>query len=226
MSSTRRDRDELLVYGWTREYHNKIPDELMNEFIEWYHIPSYFMHASDAININEQGNIIKGKMEYAFWNNSVYGSVVMPSNSKFDIEYKYRFQIVSGTNGVCIGIDDANCKNSDRDFVGSDKTYNYAYGYNGTHYSKEIGSIGLAEPYGELFKDGDIITMYYDPSKSTLSFDHNGANQGIINNIYGDDQLKYRFCIAMTPSIDSVIELLESVYFVYNTNNMYKKEDI
>ena len=115
MAATSKQLDELLVAGYLRMEAKsgqiEISEDILNICLIWYHIELYFFKTGDRSKISDDGTIIasigaEDKFEYQ--PNSCYGSVIMPSQSDKDIEYKYKVKIVKGdpVRHICIGIDD------------------------------------------------------------------------------------------------------------------------
>lgn len=213
--STRRQIDELLVYGYLRMQtklikHMEIPEDIMNICLILYHIKSFFFTAGGHCNIDEDKTTVTCVRDDSFVSrpNCCYGSVIMPSISCKDIEYKYKVKIVKGDDHIAIGIDDAKCQNTDADYAGIAKTKNYAY-YNkeGTLFSHATGAI-VGAKYGQKFAEGDVITVCYNPYKARLLFYKNDKCQGVIDDVYADDNLSYRLCILMGYYYTTCVELL------------------
>ena len=134
----------------------------------------------------------------------------MASISDIDIEYKYKIKIVEQGDCFAIGIDDAKCMNLNDDWVGNYWTRNYAYyGKEGTLFSQETGRLQGVD-YGEKYGTGDVITVCYNPCKSTLAFYKNDRNQGVIHNVDQHEDLSYRLCFLMAYDESSCMQLLRS----------------
>ena len=199
--TTRLEQDELAVYGYVRQeatqIEMEIPEDIMNICLLWYHIKSFFFKAGNACKLDKD----KTRVEYSQSNraNCCYGSIVMPSISTKDIEYKFKLKIILGGRHIAVGLDDAECQHTDADFAGQETTKNYAYyGKKGTLFSHDTGVLlENGKVYGEAFDTGDFITMCYNPCKRTLAFYKNDVNQGVIEDVYGDDGLSYRLCLLM-----------------------------
>ena len=176
--ATKRDYDELLVYGYLRRESKRfkpiidIPEDIMNICVLWYHIQSYLFKAGKHCEINENGTKVTHKKKKGRYEpNSCYGSVVMPSINNVNIEYKYKIKIVKfdSNEHICVGVDDAKCINTDADFSGNQDTKNYAYYKSGNLFDHTTGTFS-GKLYGDAFDKGDIIEMCYNPYKSTLLF--------------------------------------------------------
>ena len=228
-ATQRKQRDELLVYGFVRDVDDRYPGYVMDLCLLWFHNPLYFMKAGSFIEINEDGNIAKITSDS---NNSVYGSVVMPSQCDIEIEYEYKMKIDGvrfnetdfDSLTISIGIDDAECKHAESDFSGNDETCNYGYyGFHGRVFSHVTGrnfhdAIELGQSYGI----GDTISMCYNPYKSTLSYAKNGEHQGVIESIESKKGLQYRLCICLgqfhlgLPGFELSVELMSDGCFFLN----------
>ena len=127
--------------------------------------------------------------------------------SSIDIEYEFTIQLVKG-DSISVGIADAKCQHINDDFAGQRDTFNYAYAFTGTIYSHQTGVGGTGQKYGDGMDMHDIITMMYNPYKSTLSFTKNGKNQGTLKDIYSNGQLDYRFCVAIPGG--HIVQLVDS----------------
>eukprot|EP01084_Bolivina_argentea_P244879 410141_1 len=204
-------RNELLVFGYVRIQTIKckcdqIPADVMNLCFLWYHVNSYFIECGDSCHINKNRNIVKhiGPSQ----RNSCYGSIVMPSISHVNIEYKFRIKILTAIDAICIGMDSADCAHINSDFAGQTETYNYAYfNMNGQQYNWNLGMTS-ASIYGEPYVEGNIITMCYNPFHATLRFKRNDVDQGIIKNIYANKNHKYRLAVYLGMFSGTELELL------------------
>ena len=124
----------------------------------------------------------------------------MPPPLDIDLEYEYKVKILKNPDpddrNMSIGIDDAKCLHLENDFAGKRNTKNYGiYGQTGSIYSHNSGDRGAGTAYGIGYGEDDVITMKYNPYRRHLSFSVNDRDQGIIKDIYGDQNLKYRFCV-------------------------------
>ena len=208
MAVTRKYQDELLVHGYVREYDSSFPEDITAICFEWYHIASFFFLCGDGVEINEERDIVKHNGNWRY--NSCYGSVVMPSISKFYINYEYELEILQCTHEISIGIDDSECKYINDVFAGQADSKNYGYDSpRGTQYNWTTGIYaGYGLPYGESYNKGDVIKMCYNPYLSTLQFWKNGDSQGIIADIHKDEDLSYRLCIYLGSRQGTKVKLL------------------
>eukprot|EP00483_Globobulimina_turgida_P008203 UN08219 len=198
MAVSRRECDELLVVGFMREISNdKIPADIMDLCVLWFHLELHFMtDYQSGIEFNQDATVACKKTHAV---HSIYGSIVMASKCDIDMDYTCEIQIIEKSMsqpGISIGIDDAEQANIDKDFAGRDNTENYGY-YSifGTIYNHKTDISGRGDEYGETYTEGDIISMCYNPYHHTLSFAKNNDDQGVINNIVARDGLEYRLCI-------------------------------
>ena len=202
MSLTKKQLDELLVYGYIRrEFELDIPEDIMDLCVLWYHIASYFLVAGKHCTFNDDYTICEYNNDGSLAGdqaNSCYGSVLMASMSDIDFEYKYRVKILQFGSIIGIGIDDGNCKHIDANYTldkRGGELKHYSYLSNTGLY--KWGDNNKCTRYGVEYRENDVITMIYNPYKHTLEFKKNGQSQGLIENIYGDEELSYRLCIYM-----------------------------
>ena len=209
MAVTRKYKDELLVHGYLREYDSTFPQDVVAICFEWYHSGSFLFLCGDSLEINGAKDIVMYTGEL-YQYNSCYGSIIMPSISKYNINYEYELEILENNHEISIGIDDSECKHSDDVFSGQIDTKNYGYDSpRGTLYDWTTGQwAGQGVPYGESYNEGDRIKMCYNPYLSTLQFWKNGDDQGIIENISKDKDLSYRLCIYLGGSKGTKVQLL------------------
>ena len=213
MATNRKQRDELLVYGYVRTVRNlkrnhcEIPKDITNICFRFYYVDAFFEKAGSKIKISEDEQIISC---VGFGSNSAYGNVIMPSISDQHIEYEYELKVLKEAQrsiNISIGIDDAGFHNLNNDFSGQDLVENYGYyATYGSIYSK--GTAGCGQTYGEKFGTGDVIKMVYDPFKSTLRFYKNGTDQGLIENIASNKELSYRLCVCLGYGTVGSVQLL------------------
>ena len=215
---SRKVRDTLLVCGFVRTVAENtsmnIPDAIVDICFLWYHINSFLMKAGDYCMINETKDVVEYKREKPDWKgNSCYGSIEMPSICDRDIDYEFVLKVLKLVNVIGIGIDDAQCKWTNRNFSVQpydDTTKHYAYiSSSGSLYSW-ISRDG--EDYGVKYDTGDVIKMVYNPYKSTLYFVKNGKTQKVIENIYGEEGLSYRLCIYIGwGNAHQIVQLLDEI---------------
>ena len=205
MTSARRHLDELTVYGYVHDQDviKDFPNDIINLFLKWYHIECYFLPLkgveldNDRNVANKTGPNNDGPYDCF----TIYGSIIMPSKSKKDIDYKYKIKILDPGNywfHIAIGIDDAKCKNQHTDFCGNNETEHCGYyGGFGSIYNKIIPSAGQGKKYGEEYGKDDVISICYNPYKQTLQFEKNGVDQGIIRDIATNKDLEYRISVLL-----------------------------
>ena len=219
---TKRQRNELLVHGYirseTQNHALAIPQDILHLMFLWYHTDSFFMKAGDLCTINEAKNMVEYKNEgktkidgsFAIIN-SCYGSLEMPSVSDRDIEYEFRLKIskLSDDMVIGIGIDNAECKWINKNFISpsSREIVDYQYGYisKGKLYSYKERGIN----YGQGYDQGDTIRMVYNPYKSILCFQTNDIKHKEIENVHSAEGFSYRLAIYMGYNGNQVIELLD-----------------
>ena len=99
--------------------------------------------------------------------------------------------------------------NTDRDILDR-KTNYYLYSeYKGKLLKKDNTYSGIFAPdYGEPWVKDDIITVCYNPFKRILTFYKNDVNQGVIENVYGEEGLSYRLCLYMNKCPGASMQLL------------------
>eukprot|EP01084_Bolivina_argentea_P203277 347211_1 len=208
ITRSRKHKNELLVHGYMRENNSKLPTDIIDLCFEIYHIESFLFLCGNRLEINEDKDIL---IHTGSGYDSCYGSIIMPSTSKMDVEYEYVIKVLINFHEISVGIDDSICKHINGDFSGQKNTKNYAYySPNGTQYSWKTGYYaGQGISYGESFSDEDTIRMLYNPHRSTLQFWKNDTDQGVIKNIYGDKNLNYRLCIYMGMLKGTSIKLIQ-----------------
>ena len=162
-----RIHDEKVVYGYFRNNNFSdinIPIDIINLCIKFYYIEKD-QFDSDKLGICHtlKGDIIKHTGEHATWSTTVLKHVV--SNG----EHSWKFKILKA-GAIMIGI--CNMKNCDsvKDKFFTDNGGGYGFMINsGQKYENTRCSQWAFKPTVKC-KDNDVVSMYLDLTKLTLSY--------------------------------------------------------
>ena len=183
MAQSWKKLNRQLVEGYLRIYASstKIPHDLIDLFFMFYYKKSCIIAAGSDCKISENGTHVTINGDYHRFANSCFGSIEMPSISNIDFEYEYKIHVIKACK-TCIGICDVSGidQYKNRDFAGCRDIANYTYfdqtGILFKHHDWSGNNWEyIADDVGESYSDGDIITMKYNPYRSTLAWFKNDA---------------------------------------------------
>ena len=163
----------------------------------------YFEDNTNKINELKSKKIIKisdNKMNIELigdccWENSIYGTQIIPSNSNIICEWKLKINIECNIDDCIIGIT-SNNNDCNKLFCNNNLSENYCLRLND---GKKRGNGSSWTPhYNKCCYKNDIIGMKLNLRNKTLSYSHNGENIGIaFTNVKCSDNVQYRLAVGM-----------------------------
>ena len=218
------NRTNYIIFGFCREMEHvlhcehgndpfyNIPELVAYMILSYFFINEYFDIIGPDCTVSEDKYSIMKNKENS-WNDTCYGHTLIPSTIKNTV-CKWHLKIDSVTTGATIGIsskaipDKPLWKNCCAD------GYHYCLWNNGLTGSSQSG--GIWKTYRGSFRTGDVICVileFNDGSNATLSYELNGENQGIADNIYIGRIVDYRLAISLCGSKEKVtikkLEIME-----------------
>ena len=231
---SREKLDEYLVSGYIHEqiedelFEYEIPSDIIRLCHTWYHQRSHLILSSsqqltctDTDAVDDDYNILSMNEEAT---ESCYGTIIMPSISLINIEYKYRIKVryhntsIFDKINIQIGITEENDADKFKNaLIQNDDPRNKclcgAYMSDGTEYKVYVNEV--------LYSHGnhDIITVVYRPSEHRLWFFRNGLLRR--NDCYkcghktpfilGRKDIKYRLCVYLPKEVSCSVQLISNV---------------
>ena len=213
--STKDEEEKYLISGYYRTirqmgykdtaYYNT-PPLVVHLTILYHYIAEYFAKCGYTITINQARDTIDRNNGHNT-GCTAYGNVDINSSTK--AIYKWKFEILSNPRWeiITFGIDSSNQKFINSIFYvrGTHNNSFYAYetrnGGGGTITSDDNKRFW----YGQLSKEGDIVTMELDTINRTIKFYHNTFDLGIMyDNIDLDNNKTYNMAICLFENEQSV----------------------
>lgn len=208
MTLLKRQVDELLVYGYTKQ-EMSVPVEIIDLCFSFYHERDYMVKAGDNCKIEQEGTIVIKDGRGA---DSCFGSLLITSMSDRDIEYEWKIKVIRASL-TCIGLIDASQIDEyvNKDFAGRTDFANYSFFAKGSifSHSAEVADNNWGD--NDAFVNGDVVTMKYNPFKCMLSWTINDDEEttvSIIDKIQKEQGLEYCLAIFMGYSGKSEIKLM------------------
>ena len=202
---SKKQRDSVLIHGYIRSQletlNLSIPAQVIELFVEWYHIQLYFIKISRNQELNGDKTIVKQRTSAE----SAWASILMPSMD--DMIYEYTVKITAPSRDVAIGIDENGYKRINSYFVEQMDSIHYALEcWSGEKDSEKKGREEYGPRVGKTM-NGVIIKMTYNAGATSLSFIVDGKDYGVAyDNVEQNENLNYRLAIYMNNT--ATVELL------------------
>ena len=186
-----------IVFGYIRGAQQLLPSNnpyynistlVSHTILLFYVINEYFFKYGRHVEVTDDRLTIKHIMGGY---DTIYGSQRIESNES--AIHKWRVKIITCCSvNLYVGIDSSECKWINKPVMWQTKSINYSFKANGWKYCSDV-----FKSYSSVrIKDGDVIEMILDLSKSHLKFIINDTDDlGVAYNVIKNNQTKYRLTI-------------------------------
>ena len=199
------DKTKYLIFGYNRNLQSQlatytlfqnVPDLIHFLCILYYlKIDEFEIVDPNIYSVSNNGHTIK--CDKGYWKGTAYGSIVIPSTSKFNGKWTIKLDECVKER-VMFGISSKILKDTQQALYSHNEYPFYCYsGYLGYKIASKS-----SQEYGEKVSTGDIIDMHLiidpDSNKQQLSFCRNGTDFGIaFDEIETGLDIEYRFAVSM-----------------------------
>ena len=199
-----------IVFGWIKQtkqeifpsaYQYEIPPLINYVILLYYYHGEYFSKHGSNLLCNDTKDVIKLiRMDDC----SAYGNIMI--NNKYHKIYQWKFKIIEGSRGICIGIDSSNKLHINERFQNGDDMAPqfYGYGSNGRRYEPDDCNVLTVWTKEAYYKTGDTVKMICNTMHQTLEFWVNSKLCVTWNNIDFDQTKFYHMAISLYSTQDSL----------------------